>query len=45
MQGAGTLRLYQGQPWDELREHPVLSALAAVASGMSGEPPEEEPGL
>ena len=41
-----TLRLYPGQPWDELREHPVLYAVAAVTSGMEGEPPpEEEPGL
>jgi hypothetical protein len=40
-----TLRLGKGQPWDELREHPVLYAVAAATSGMQGEPPEDEPPL
>jgi hypothetical protein len=40
-----SLRLGTGQPWDELREHTVLYAVAAAASGMQGEPPEVEPGL
>jgi hypothetical protein len=40
-----TLRLYRGQPWDELREHPVLYAVAAATSGMQGEPPDDDPGL
>ena len=39
-----TLRLYKGQPWDELREHPVLYAVAAATSGMQGEPPDEDTG-
>ena len=40
-----TLRLGQGPQWDELREHPVLYAVAAGTSGMNGEPPEEGQGL
>ncbi len=40
-----TLRLGKGQPWDELREHPVLYAVAAATSGVQGEPPEDEPPL
>jgi len=40
-----TLRLGLGQPWDELRENPVLYAVAAATSGMQGEPPDEGQGL
>lgn len=33
-----TLPLGTGPKWDELRKHPILAAVAAAVSGVSGEP-------
>jgi hypothetical protein len=36
-----TLRFERGPQWDELRQHPVLYAVAAAITGLSGEPPDD----